>query len=458
MSKQSLRILVVDDEAAMREVLETRLQGWGHDVRSASSGNEAQLVAADFSPDVVISDLVLPDLSGLDLIQVLRMGNPTRKVFLITAYGTIDNAVEAMKRGAVDFLTKPLDYPALKHLLETCAQEKTEQASAIVPPKDSQEGLGHDFGFGLLIGQSPSQIELYDMLKTVSAKDATVLIVGESGVGKELVAQTIHQESNRQKGPFIAVNSAAIPEGMTEAMLLGHVKGAFTGASDARAGFFEQADGGTLFLDEITELPIALQSKFLRVLEDRKVRRIGGSKEIHCDVRIVAATNRNPEGAVREGHLREDLYYRLNVFRLDVPALRDRPSDIPLLAMHFVHLFNEKYKISIAGISEEALSKLTAYAWPGNVRELRNVMERAVILAKEGRIDTAHLPGSSAPSKAGARGIMVPPGATFAEAEKILILETLKQTNNNKAEAARRLGLDVKTIRNRLKAFERGQT
>ncbi|MFQ5350710.1 MAG: sigma-54 interaction domain-containing protein, partial [Thermoanaerobaculia bacterium] len=276
---------------------------------------------------------------------------------------------------------------------------------------------------------------------------------GESGTGKELAARSIHELSRRVNGPFVAVNSAAIPEGLTESELFGHEKGAFTGASGRRPGFFEQAHQGTLFLDEISEMPALLQAKLLRVLEDGRVRRGGGGMERLVDVRVLAATNLDPEEAIAKKRLRQDLFYRLNVFTVVLPALRERAEDIPLLTLHFIQRFNEKHGAAIKGASPEVLERLTSFRWPGNVRELRNVVERAVILAGEGWMERGHLPPYLRRAAGTGGGITVPAGATAAEAEKILILETLKRLDNNKSRAARELGLDVKTIRSKLKAY-----
>lgn len=297
--------------------------------------------------------------------------------------------------------------------------------------------------------------ELFELLQVLANSDASAIITGASGTGKEFAARTIHKLSRRSQGPFVAVNSAAIPEGLTESALFGHVRGAFTGAAGTRPGYFELADGGTLFLDEISEMPASLQPKLLRVVEDGRVRKLGGRRELKVDVRVLAATNRDPEKAVESSHLRRDLYYRLSVFTVPVPLLRDRVEDIPLLAQHFVRAFNEKHGAEVEGVSAEAMDHLRGYSWLGNVRELRNVIERALILARRGWIEAVHLPPfiRNPPVEAG-EGIVLPLGATAAEAEKHLILETLKREGNNKTRAARILGLDVKTIRNKLRSYD----
>jgi DNA-binding NtrC family response regulator len=453
-----MRILVVDDEAAIREVLDARLRGWGHDVCLAATGREAEQQATAFRPSVVISDVVLPDRSGLELLASLRGSFTALPVILITAYGSIDSAVEAMKRGAVDFLTKPLDYNELRAILDQVSQDMRHQHDA----DELEAALSEGAGLGPLVGLSQAQLAIYDLIRTLADNDASVIITGESGTGKELVARTIHQLGRRRKGPFVPVNAAAIPEGLTEGQLLGHERGAFTGAINAQPGFFELAHTGTLFLDEIAEMPSSLQPKFLRVLEDGRVRRLGGKEEVSFDVRLISATNRDLDAAVESGLMRADFYYRLNVFTVTVPPLRERLEDLPLLAQHFMRQFNTKHGNAVRGLRPEALRLLRSHRWPGNVRELANVIERAVILARAGWIEERHLPHSlqeqgrvkdGPEAGPGEEGITLPVGVTSAKAEEILIRETLRRVGNNKAAAARRLGLDVKTIRNKLKQF-----
>ena len=450
MTDKALRILVVDDEAAMREVLEMRLGQWGYAVDLAETAAEGLELARSQAPDAVISDVALPDQSGLELVGALREMDSERPVILITAYGTIDAAVEAMKLGALDFLTKPLDYDKLAATLEAAAGEVARRTGA----RHLEDRLDGQAGFMELVGGSKAMLELYETLRVLGQNDASALLTGESGTGKELAARSIHQLSRRVNGPFVAVNSAAIPEGLTESELFGHEKGAFTGAAGRRPGFFEQAHEGTLFLDEISEMPALLQAKLLRVLEDGRVRRVGGGKERQVDVRVLAATNLDPEDAIARRRLRQDLYYRLNVFTVAMPPLRERAEDVSLLVQYFIRRFNDKHGTAVRGASPDVLERLTGFRWPGNVRELRNVVERAVILAREDWIERAHLPPYLRRAVAAAGGITVPAGATAAEAEKILILETLKRLDGNKSRAARELGLDVKTIRSKLKAYE----
>ncbi|MCZ6726243.1 MAG: sigma-54 dependent transcriptional regulator [Acidobacteria bacterium] len=443
-------ILVVDDEAAVREVLQMRLSDWGYDVEVAVDGATARAEVERTQPDLVISDVVLPDASGLDLLDLLRGPAPGRPVILITAFGSIDTAVEAMKRGALDFLTKPIDYDELRSLLAAAERRLIRH----VETARLERRLRKDAGIGGLIGDSSVMRNLQKLIRVVAGSEASVILTGDSGTGKEVAARAIHRLSRRAQGPLVTINTAALPEGLVESELFGHQAGAFTGATTARPGCFEMADGGTLFLDEIAEMPVELQTRFLRVLEDGLVRRLGGRREIAVDVRVLAATSRNPLEAVKHGRLREDLFYRLNVFTVELPPLRARLDDVPLLAQSFISTFNDKHRVDIESVSAEALDLMVEYHWPGNVRELRNVIERAMILACEGWIETIHLPPFLRDG-ARARGerIVLPIDVTAQEAERIVILETLEQCGNNKSRAARRLGLDVKTIRNKLRHY-----
>jgi len=450
MSEAKPTVLVIDDEATMRDVLRTRLESWGYRVELAADAAGGEEAARRLAPWLVLSDVVLPDADGVELLARLRADDPRRAVILITAYGTVDAAVEAMKQGARDFLTKPLDYRKLRALLDEARDEERRRGEA----RQLERRLAEGAGLGALLGTSRPMRELFALAERVAESDASALLTGESGTGKELLARTVHDLSRRAARPFVAVNAAALPEGLTESELFGHERGAFTGAVAARPGVFEQAHGGTLFLDEIGEMPAALQPKLLRALEERQIRRVGGHRELDLDVRVLAATNRDARAAMADGGLRADLFYRLSVFTLHLPPLRERPEDIPLLAQSFIGRFNSKHGLAVEGLAPAALDLLRGFSWPGNVRELRNVVERAAILAREGWIDAAHLPPYVREPPAELQGnFVLPPDVTAAEAERRLILETLERVDNNKAEAARRLGLDVKTIRNRLHAY-----
>jgi DNA-binding NtrC family response regulator len=451
LSNRNFKILVVDDDAAMREVLEMRLREWGYKVFLATDGEEGKKQAETCNPDIVISDVIMPQLSGMDLLRVLKAGNPSRPVILVTAEASIPQAVEAMIQGAKNYIEKPIDYAKLQELLEDTEQEIDLHRES----RRLASRLENGAGFGGFVGTSKPMREVYELITSISGSDASVIITGESGTGKELVARTIHELSPRAKGAFIAVNAAAIPENLMESEIFGHERGAFTGATGVRAGCFELANRGTLFLDEIAEMPSSLQPKLLRVLEDRRVRRVGGGQEFQVDVRVLSATNREPREAIEKGKLREDLFYRLNVFTVALPPLRERVSDIALLVQAFLHHFNEKHNREVESCDGDTMKLLKAYPWPGNVRELRNVLERAVILSKGSQIEPSHLPEYVLIPTASDVGdaMKVSNGVTASEAEKELILGTLKATGNNKAETARRLGLDVKTIRNKLKTY-----
>jgi DNA-binding NtrC family response regulator len=456
-------ILVVDDDPSFRNVLDMRLQQWGYRVRVAQDAREAEDIVREWRPDLVLSDVVMPEASGLELLGRLRQDDATRPVILLTAHGTVEMAVEAMKHGAVDFLTKPLDYPNLKSLLTEAldrrlrpgrgeGEEKPRVPEAVAvngsPLTESEDGMGR------FLGRSPEMRELFGLIRQVAASDASVLITGESGTGKELVASTVHELSRRRNGPFVPLNTAAIPRELMESQLFGHEKGSFTGAVSSYAGCFELADGGTLFLDEIGEMPRELQPKLLRVLDNARIRRVGGSREREFDVRTLAATNRDPRQAVEEKVLREDLFFRLNVLHIHLPPLRDRKGDVAFLARKFAEQMSAKHELAADVIKDEALEYLIRYRWPGNVRELRNVIERAVVLARESEIGPEHLPPYVRdPSPQAAERYVFPPEATVAEAERELILRCLDETGNNKTETARRLGLSARTIHNKLRAY-----
>jgi len=367
---------------------------------------------------------------------------------LLTAQGTVESAVEAMKEGAYDYLTKPIEIHRLKMLLDKIV----ERFETMREVKTLRRQLREYGTFGPLIGNSPEMRKIYQVVELAAPTAASVLITGESGTGKELVAQTIHQLSPRASFPFIAINCAAIPETLLESEIFGHEKGAFTGAADRRQGCFELADRGTLFLDEIGEMTPATQVKLLRVLQERAFRRLGGRTEQSVDVRVIAATNIDPQEAVQKGRLREDLYYRLNVFAFRLPTLRERKEDMPLLVQAFINEFNTRNQRSIAGLDHQAMRMLEQYAWPGNVRELRNVIERATILAPGPFIEVKHLPPvlTQEPPAQHSEQLAISPGTTVEEAERRLIVMTLAHTRDNKTRAAEILGISLKTLHNKL--------
>ena len=447
------RVLVVDDDATSRKGLQDLVAAWGYDASAAADGREALEQMAERSPSVVISDLVMPGLDGMGLLAGLQREYPGTAVIILTGQGTIESAVQAMKDGAYDYLTKPVDPTRLRLLLDK-ALERTETVREVQLLRRQLRQRG---SLGRVVGSSKVMQEIMRQLELAAPTDATLLVVGESGTGKELVARTVHELSPRRKGPFVAVNCAAIPQSLLESEIFGHEKGAFTGAVERRQGCFELADGGTLFLDEVAEMESATQVKFLRVLQEGQFRRVGGKAEIQVDVRIIAATNRDPAEVLRDGTLREDLYYRLNVFALALPPLRERMEDLPELVQGFLDEFNERHGRAVRGVDEEALTTLRQHRWPGNVRELRNAMERAVIVCPGEVIQTEHLPAplglGPAATPAAEGGVPLPLGTSLEEAERQLILRTLAHTGNNKTRAAEILGISLKTLHNKLNKY-----
>jgi DNA-binding NtrC family response regulator len=448
------KIFVVDDEVASRQGLATLLTKWGYEVDQAGDGQEALNKIPQFHPDVVITDLIMPGFNGLELIQLLQKELIFSPVIVLTGHGTIETAVSAIKEGAYDYLTKPLDMARLRIMVDK-ALEKGKTNREMVLLRKRLKGL---WGLGKLVGKSKPMQETYSLIELAAPTPARVLILGESGTGKELVAQSLHDLSERNKGPFIPVNCSAIPETLLESEIFGHEKGAFTGALDRKPGCFELAHGGTLFLDEVAEMSPSIQAKFLRILQDSSVKRIGGTAPIQVDVRVVAATNKDPLKAIQDGSLREDLYYRLNVCAIHLPPLRDRKDDIPLLVKAFIEEFNANYMRNIQSIDDDALQCLMAHTWPGNVRELRNAIERAVMTCTSDVITSAHLPefterveGTNSDGKM--ETVRLPLGSTIEDAERQLILQTLKYSQNNKTRAAGILGVSLKTLHNKLHRY-----
>jgi DNA-binding NtrC family response regulator len=446
---ESDRILVVEDDAAQRVGLQQLIKSWGYTVEAATDGQDAVEKVATVRPTIVLSDLVMPRLDGLGLLTALHQDDPDLTVVLMTAQGTVETAVAAIKQGAYDYLTKPIDPQRLKILLDQIVERHDTQREMRVLRRQLQERGT----FGKMIGASVEMRKIYQMVEQAAPTGASVLVSGESGTGKELVAQTVHQLSPRASQPFVPLNCAAIPDTLLESELFGHEKGAFTGAITRRQGAFELANRGTLFLDEIAEMTPATQAKLLRVLQERTFRPLGGQREQSVDIRVVAATNVDPPEAVRQGKLREDLFYRLNVFAIRLPPLRERKDDIPLLIQAFLREFNTRNGRAVAGLSDNAMHILMQYSWPGNVRELRNVIERATIVAKGDVIEAGDLPtlaAVSASAPAGSGGPMLTAGTTVDEAEQQLIELTLAHTGGNKTRAAEMLGISLKTLHNKL--------
>jgi DNA-binding NtrC family response regulator len=441
------RVLIVEDEPTTRLGLTELVSTWGFTTDSAADGQEALQRITTFRPSIIISDLVMPRMGGLELLRTLKEEGNALTIVILTAQGTVETAVEAIKEGAYDYLTKPVEPQRLKILLDKIV----ERQDTLREVKVLRKQLREHGTFGKMIGNSAQVRKVYQVIEQAAPTQANVLIWGESGTGKELVAQTIHQLSPRAQLAFVPINCAAIPETLLESEIFGHEKGAFTGASDRREGCFELADRGTLFLDEIAEMTPATQVKLLRVLQERKFRRLGGRNEQSVDVRVIAATNVNPAEAVKSGKLREDLYYRLNVFAMELPPLRARKDDLSLLLQSFLAEFNERNHKNVTAIEPAAMRILEQYNWPGNVREVRNVVERAVILAQGEFIETKHLPPLVTESPDVVKPVVeLEPGTTVEEAERRLILMTLEHTRDNKTRAAEILGISLKTLHNKL--------
>jgi DNA-binding NtrC family response regulator len=447
------RVLIVDDEEDSRSALQTLLETWGYAADVAADGRQALEKASSLRPSLVITDLVMPDIDGLTLMSALQQELPRVPVIILTGRATVDTAVAAMRQGAYDYLTKPVDLDRLRLLIE----KALDRARTLDEITILRRRVKEVWGLGRLIGRSAPMQEVHRLIEQAAATPAPVLIHGETGTGKELVARTLHELSGRAAGPFVAVNCAAMPETLLESEIFGHERGAFTDARDRREGCFELAHGGTLLLDEVAEMQPGTQAKFLRVLEEGSFRRLGGKSEIRVDVRVVAATNKDPVAAMKDGTLREDLYYRLNVFTLSVPPLRQRVDDIPLIVSGFIEEFNGKYDKRITGADDPTLKLLMAHAWPGNVRELRNVVERAFIACEGDVITSRYLPATSPVAAAACSGdpdaLTIPLGLPLREVEKQFVLRTLAAESNNKTRAADRLDISTKTLHNMLQRW-----
>ncbi len=457
-SRQSINVLIVDDEESQRAPLAAMISGWGFNVETAADGQEALEKLTSFTANVIVTDLMMPRMDGFELMKRLGVDGNMPPAIVLTAFGNIETAIQTIHDlGAFWFLEKPIQPAALRVLLERAAS----QSQLAEETERLQRQLANTGVLVDMVGTSPQMQEVFNVIQQVAPSKAAVLVVGESGTGKELVARAVHQLSNRRAGPFVAINCAAMPETLMESELFGHEKGAFTGAFERRAGCFELAQHGTLLLDELAEMPSGTQAKLLRVLEDSRVRRLGGKGEISVDVRVIAATNRVLDEALKKGDLREDLFYRLNVFQISLPPLRQRLSDLPLLTETLITHLNRKHTCNVTYVNPEVTEAFRKYHWPGNVRELRNVLERAVIMAGEGAIQMAHLPydfGVSVGSRPPAQvfepeNVRLPVGTTVSEAERALIQLTLQHTKNNKTRAAEILGISLKTLFNKLKEY-----
>jgi len=444
---EAATLLVADDDPGVRESLERTLTREGYRVVLASDGRAALERLQGGGVDLVLTDLKMPGLTGIELLRAAKAIAPDVDVILLTAFGTVEEAVKAMKDGAYDFITKPFQRAQILRLI----RQALERRSLIQQNRELQRRLDDLLREGAVIGGSPAFRRTMTLVDQVASSSATVLIQGESGTGKELVARAVHERSTRRGKPFVAVNCAALPETLLESELFGYEKGAFTGAAGRKEGRFELADGGTLFLDEVADLSSVTQPKILRVLQEGEFERLGGTRTLRVDVRIVAATNQDLAQLVRDKRFREDLYYRLNVITINVPPLRERWEDIRLLAEHFLRIYAAKNNRKLEGFSDEALERLEGYSWPGNVRELENVIERAVVLARAGRIDANDLPQEVGGVKPPPRDALVQlVGTPLAEIEQRLLEETLRITGGNKTQAAKLLGIDVRTVSRKL--------
>jgi DNA-binding NtrC family response regulator len=448
------RVLIVEDEENERTGLAELIRAWGYQTETAIDGVDGWAKVESWGPAIVLTDLKMPRMDGMQLLEQIAEAPQQMAVILLTAMGSVDAAVSAMKRGAFDFIEKPVNPTRLRNILQNASRLRGTEREL----EASRRRLRDVGVLGSLVGSSKAMQEIFRLIEMVSPSTASVLITGESGTGKELVARTIHSLSSRKARPFVAINCAAIPETLIESEIFGHEKGAFTGALERRTGCFELAEGGTLLLDEIGEMPIATQAKLLRVLEDRKLRRLGAKAETAVDVRVLAATNKAPEEAVARGQLRNDLFYRLNVFNIHMPPLREHMEDLPSLVHALLADMNEKHERSVMGVSESVMSVFQTHGWPGNVRELRNTLERAVIMCSGPTVEPKHLPPgfgkfvARAPVQ-DANAIHLGVGTTVDEAERLLIIKTLEATHNNKTKAAEILGISLKTLHNKLKEY-----
>jgi DNA-binding NtrC family response regulator len=459
------KVLIVEDEIHARSGLTELVTSWGYRAHGAADGAEGLEQVIAWSPAIVVTDLKMPRMDGMELLRRIadlksRGSLPEwTAVVMLTAQGSIESAVEAMRTGAWDYLPKPVDPTRLRAMLESAVkQQETETAELSAAP-----GIGstpkRESALAMLVGTSPEMKAVRSLIERVASSNVSVLVTGESGTGKELVARALHDLSARRNKPFVAVNCAAIPETLIESEIFGHEKGAFTGAQERRAGCFEMAEEGTLLLDEIGEMPAGTQAKLLRVLEDRKLRRLGSKAEQPTDVRVIAATNKNPLEAVAAGELRGDLYYRLNVFNIQMPPLRAHAGDVVAIAEKMIADMNEKHGCKVTGMTNELCSRLTTYRWPGNVRELRNTIERAVVLRGEGTLTVEDLPPGFGETVSepvafdSDTAIHMEVGTTVDQAERQLILKTLTSTHNNKTRAAEILGISTKTLQNKLKEY-----
>ncbi len=447
------QILIVDDEPEMCSLLSDILKEEGYEVATATSGEKALAKMDEQEFGVVITDLNMKGMPGMTLLKEIKRLQPDINVIIMTAFGSIETAIEAMKQGAYDYVMKPVKSDEIALITQKAVREASLRREVV----SLRRAVEKEYSFNQILGKSKPMQAVFELIRRITPSPSSVLITGESGTGKELVARAVHYNSPRAQAPFIPVNCAAIPENLLESEMFGHMKGSFTDAKSDRKGLFEEAQGGTLFLDEISELPISLQAKLLRVLQEKEIRRVGGTRSIPVDSRVIAATNLDLAGEVKAKRFREDLYYRLNVIEVHMPALRERTEDIPLLAMHFVKKYAEPMKKPVIGLTEGALALLMDYAWPGNVRELENVIERGVTLTRAEKIGSEDLP-QAVRGDSGDRHMIEEAAEktrTLAEIERAYILRIMEKTAGNKYQAAQVLGIDRKTLYRKLDEIEK---
>jgi len=431
-------ILVIDDEEQMLDSLKLTLQQSGYQVSAAKTGGEGLALFDGGDYNLVLADLQLPDMEGLEVLRRIKDKQPSIEVIIISGYGSVNKAVEATKAGAFHFVEKPFEFDALELLIDRAL----ERQRLIAEQEGLRRRLQQRTTYSDIVGRSKQMQDIFEMIEGVAKSDANILIIGESGTGKELIANAIHYNSHRAKGPFVKVNCAALPKELMESELFGHTKGAFTGATRDKEGLIARAGGGSLLLDEIAEMPIELQPKLLRALQERVYYRLGSERPVEVDFRLICSTNRNPMDVTRSGQLREDLYYRVSTITIEVPPLRERPDDIPLLADHFLRKYSEKYNKTVDGFTQTALSAMFSYRWPGNVRELESAVERAVLLCKADHIEVNDLLFTAAePAAPTNNEFRVPPDMTLEEIEKEVIFQALRRTKGNKQAAANALGI-----------------
>lgn len=445
-------ILIAEDDPTVGESLRLLLKKKGHEMLLASNGKEALQLFRHETVDLVITDVVMPKMDGIELLEAVKGLRPETEVIVISAQGTIEKAVQAMKSGAFDFIEKPINPRVISLLVERALEKQT----LILQNRDLRSRLEDKFHFKNIIGRSEKMVKIFELIRHIAPYDSSVLIIGESGTGKELIANAIHYNSPRASLPFIKVSCASLSEGIIESELFGHEKGAFTGAVTSRKGRFELAHQGTLFLDEVEDIPPATQIKLLRVLQEGEFERVGGNKTNKVNIRIIAASNRDLQEAVKQGTFREDLYYRLNVVNIKLPRLRDRRDDIPFLVNFFVEKYNQKYHMKVEGVSQRTMNLLMDYEWTGNVRELENAIESMMVISSPKVIDIQHLPQEMRDLKGKTELIQFEIGTPLEEIEKEMLIQTLRATKGNKRKAAKLLGINVRTIHRKIE--EIGET